>query len=128
MLLDVVGTRVEIQYTAVRVHVPGKYYVSYFEVHTRYFATNSNTSNSAIPVASCWLCLLLLLAFYAIYGSIYSIVLLRLGPKLHTYNSDSCVVLVLAVGTTRAACAAAAAAAAACYTARCYCLYTACCT
>ena len=55
---------------------------------------------------------------------------------MHTrYSSTgSCVVLVLAVGTTRAACAAAAAAcytarchciqlaAAACYTARCYCI------
>ena len=30
MLLHVVGTQVEIQYTAVRVHVPGKYYI----VHT----------------------------------------------------------------------------------------------
>ena len=39
----VVGTQVEIQYTAVRVHVPGKYYI----VH----CNNSNSSNSAI--ASC---------------------------------------------------------------------------
>ena len=30
MLLHVAGTQVEIQYTAVRVHVPGKYYI----VHT----------------------------------------------------------------------------------------------
>ena len=54
------------------------------------------------------------------YGSIDSSVLLRLGPKLHTYSSNSCVVLVLAGCTSRAACAAAAAAA--CYTARCYCI------
>ena len=27
VLLHVVGTQVEIQYTAVRVHVPGKYYI-----------------------------------------------------------------------------------------------------
>ena len=45
--------------------------------------------------------------------------LLRPGPKLHTYNSNSFAVLVLAVGTSRPACAAAAPA---CYTARCYCI------
>ena len=54
------------------------------------------------------------------YGSIDSSVLLRLGPKLHTYSSNSCVVLVLAVGTSGAACAAATAAA--CYTPGCYCI------
>ena len=43
---------------------------------------------------------------YAIYGSVDSSALLRLGPKLHTYSSNSCVVLVLAVCTSGASWAA----------------------
>ena len=60
---------------------------------------------------------------YAIYGSVDSSALLRLGPRLHMYSSNSCVMLVLAVCTDNAAFAAAAAAAASCYIGRCvYCV------
>ena len=112
MLLHVVATQVEVQRTAVRVHVPGKYYI----IHTLQQLTA--TAAIVIQLAAGFVCCCLL---YAIYGSIGSSVLLWLGPKLHTYSSNSCVVLVLAVCTKNAAFAAAAvAAAASCYTGRCF--------
>ena len=62
MLLHVVGTQeVDIQYTAVRVHVPGTYYI----IQTYFPTTNSNSSSSATAASFVCCCLL-----YAIYGSI----------------------------------------------------------
>ena len=90
-------------------HVRGKYCIYIFQQQT------ATAVIIVLQLAAGFVCCLL---HHAIYGSVDSSVLLRLGPNLHTYSSNSCVVQGLAVGTSRAACAAAAA----CYTARCYCI------
>ena len=51
VLLNVVGTQVEIQYTAVRVHVPGKYYQVPGVYRTYFATTNSNSSNNRAIVS-----------------------------------------------------------------------------
>ena len=72
--MHVVGT--EVQYSAVRVHVPGTYYI----IHT----LKQQTATAAVvvlhTVASFVSCCLL----YAIYGSIDCGVLLPLDRKLNT--------------------------------------------
>ena len=45
MLLHVVGTQVEIQYTAVRVHVPGAY-----DLYRTHFATTKSHSSALVVV------------------------------------------------------------------------------
>ena len=106
--MHVVGT--EVQYSAVRVHVPGTYYI----IHT----LKQQTATAAVvvlhTVASFVSCCLL----YAIYGSIRLWCAATARPKTEHSIRSGCAVLGLAVGTSKAACAAAAA----CYTARCYCM------
>ena len=69
MLPHVVCTQVEIQYTAVRVHVPGTSYI----VHTLQQQTATAVLVVVLQLLAVCYCLL-----YAIYGSIDSSVLLLL--------------------------------------------------
>ena len=101
-------------YTAVRRHVRVCTY-RYILYHA-YFAPTSSNSSSSAPAASCVCCCLP----YGIPGTWYTAEYFAVCCYCWTYSAycRSCVVLVLAVGTSRAACSAVAAA---WCTAHCYC-------